>query len=345
MKILMKFCELKLFCIILLFVACSGGNSDSSKDKDNGTLETNKELSLQAKAIINKNLFTQVNPGFEYSQMSDCAVLRLNEDLLNNTIPVSIPQIFILDRTKKSIFYSIDTKTVKEFSILSQTNDPTAIAVSKDGLVFISDRGSMSVKKFKFNGSTLQYISDIYSNIIVADITIDDNTCLYFADENQNRIVKTDSDGSPINSFTLNGTALNVITSYNNSDGIKLQLKGLRSIYVDLSGIIYTICDYGRTIVKFGSDGNTEAAMYISAKYPVVDITATDNAIYLVSNICNTLLLINKQTMDVMGKIVMPEHSEPWGKVNNISKMAVYVPSNLLVVFGKDGAEIFMEQF
>lgn len=327
--------------IVLSFFACGGAGLESNQLDPNSS----SEILIKPQAVINKYLFAKVNPGFEYSQIADCVLVRLNDTLVQAVIPAGTPQMFTLDNKRKSIFYSSDLKKITEYSIQPYTIDPNALAISKDGVIFVSDRGSKSILKFVFDGLTLHYVEKIYSDILVADLVIDENSYLYIADEKINRLIKIDQEGKAANSFKDSELVCNYIDTYKNLDGNNIPLNGLRGIFVDSSGFIYSIADYGRTLIVLQPNGTTEFVLYISPKITVVDVAVTDKIIYLTSNVSNALLLINKVNRHVVGKFEMPEHSHPWDKIDNISKISVYTPYNIFVVLSKEGAEIFTEQY
>jgi hypothetical protein len=111
-------------------------SNDSGDD-----INTNKKLIIKPEALINKPLFSEINPEYKFSSLSDIAVIKLKNKYLQKSDFSEIPQMFTLDRDRKSIFYSVDMKNLKEFSIQVQTKDPATMAVSKDGFIFVSDIG------------------------------------------------------------------------------------------------------------------------------------------------------------------------------------------------------------
>ena len=322
-----------IFLITFSFLLNSCYSSDDQKSPNRIKNYSTRQLIITPKAIINKKLFNKVYPQQSYENFVDLAIVKLTE--YTNLVP----HIFILDNKKRSIFYSTDLKSLKQFNIAKQTENPTSIVVSRNGNIYIGDKNKKSIFKYSFNETGIQYDSKIYSGIIPTDMTLDDKSNLYILDEKTNSILYLNSMGYPEKQFNKK----NSIKTYINKNNEKINLSGLRSISIDVSGNIYVIAGFGNELLTFSSDGRTQKVVYLSPKIAASSLALLNNSLYLVSKSTNSIFILNKLTFKLLATFDMPKHSVPWGTINNITKISTYSDFNTFTILGDNGIEIFKE--
>lgn len=324
------FTAMFVFLIMLFSVVQCGSSLDHGDKVDTSPFS---EMRLEPKHVINKFFFTEAYSGYEYAQIADAAIVNLVQE----TTLLNTPQMFVLDSVRKSIFYTKDVENIKELYIGNKVNNPSLLAVSKDGEIYVADNQNKSLYKFQFNGEMLQYISLIYSGKQIADIIVDNESYLYIADITdltKNKIIKLDQSGNLLNSIDL-------YKGDNNENHI---LTGLRSLFLT-DNKLYVLGEFGRALIVFDKNGENVDVRYLSPKVASTDIAISNDIVYLASNATNSLLLLRKENLEAIGTYPIPKHPQPWGKIDNIFKVITYPSLGLVGVIGPEGMEIFTEQY
>jgi len=149
--------------------------------------------------------------------------------------------------------YVFVTKWGTPGSGLGQFNEPTSVAVDKNGNVYVADTNNNRIQKFDSNGTYLtQWGSNgtdpalfehARSPMHPYGVAVDSSGNVYVSDTGNDRVLKFGSDGSSITKWGGNG----------NGDG---QLRAPNGITVDSSGYIYVVDTGNNRVQKFTPSGS-----------------------------------------------------------------------------------------
>ncbi|OHD70361.1 MAG: hypothetical protein A2W19_16300 [Spirochaetes bacterium RBG_16_49_21] len=332
----------KIIACLCFFSALGCNNMMESFNNFKAILNigANSTAELTQKLQINKTNFAKAYPSLSYQSISDIFIVPVDRSLLPENTPKSILQTFFIDNSKKSIFYSLDGKTITEYTDPVNMQNPVAIAVTAKGDIIIADKSAKQVIKYVYDGQRIKFNNIILTNIGATDIAIDKGNNLYVIDDIDSKLIKIDINGNPINFTDLSS---NIIMSYIDSTNTQKNLIGLRAVTVDEDGNIYSIGNYGRLLVKYKSGGSTDTVLYLSAILSPVDIAISKNNVILVSQVKNQLILLNKDDLSFIGVINPVEYSYPWGKMQDMRRIMAYPSKGAIVVLDKEGGALFLE--
>ena len=168
---------------------------------------------------------------------------------------------------------------------VARFNQPGAVAVDSNGVLYVADGGNNSIRKITPGGlvSTLAgwtnagYADGIGTNSLLngpAGITVDANGNVFVADTGNNTIRKIATNGMVSTLAGLAGSA-------GHADGVSTnaQFNGPTGVAVDAAGNVFVADTYNYTIRRIGTDGTVTTIAGMSGQYGYQDGTGT-NALF-----------------------------------------------------------------
>ena len=303
--------------------------------------------SFSQKAQFNNELVTEVLSDVLYEDFTNVYLVRLKDDLCQNKVNQDYIHAFGIDKKRCSVFYT-NGYSIKEFQDKTNLQQPISLAVTTDGIIYISDIIKESILKYHYNGFSISYDGSFYSSIKAIDLKIDNSNNLYVLDQKTNSIIKLDSNAKPINSFvtTNENIKTNIITSYiykdqriNNDN-----FSEVKSIDLDGYNNIYLVEKGGLRFLKLNQEGYVEKIKYVSSSYKIDDIAVTQMAIYLISQNANSIMLIDPINLNYIGKYNPIDYGDPWWKLEKMNKIEAYPPLGIIFIIDSKGGGVFTEK-
>ena len=322
-------------------------NNNNSNDEavliNSNNNDTFEKHGLLPQQRIIKNNFEELFPGYTFENITDLYLVKLSNNLHQSEN--LLVQMFCLDRIKKSIFYTLDFKSINEYtpSVLS---NPACIAVSKNGDILIADTGNKTIYKFAFNGTTIEYKGIFLSDITAIDIAIDVMSNVYILESKTNTLRKYNINGEVINSFTslLTGNVTNSIyyTKDNNNKNT-YRINDVKSMSLDESGDIYIVYNKGKKIIALNSNGSFKKIFYLRNNITAESITVTNNSIYVISKQLKSILIISKNDLSYVGEYKTTLYENSSYEFENIHAIHSYPSTGLVVILDNKGGCFFIE--
>lgn len=282
------------------------------------------DFTLDQKLQVNHKTFTFDYPSFNYQYIIDLCMLKINGSLLPLEIYEHNVQTLLLDNSKKTVFYSLGNGQLIEFGQLSGVNNPVSITASPGGNVYIGDTGNEAIYKYQLNGSSLNYIGVLYSNLQPKNMKLDSSLDIYVFDNKFSRILKLDK----------NGNLLKVISSYTYGDEVNVPFSYIKNMMIDSADNLFVIESKGTKIIKFDPSGTAVKIKYVKEETAIEDLSFTNSGIYLISKISNTIHVLDPVDLSYLFYFTPNNLSGPWGQLNELTNIECYPDYGIVSVIG-----------